>query len=117
MKKLIKRIYYWFIVSEGMSYRYSKKWDDFLRSIIDEKMELCGDNYHVTLGGTELWAVNHPYASFIADIDHDLRFRPSREVIYKLGKRVQKLKEESFNQILNEKIRNNEQNRSNKSSN
>ena len=62
---------------------YCKEWDGELNQLMELHNFTNINHYWATLGNTEIWVANHPYASFTKYIRGYGDVRPSRLTIYK----------------------------------
>ncbi len=76
---------FWF-----MNYNYNIHLDTMLRKrLIDGEKFTSIDNYYASFGGVKLWIETYPFACMIAR-NRSTVLRPSREVIYKLKKQLER---------------------------
>lgn len=82
-----------------MNYPYSKSWDEALNRLLDKyDFEKVGV-YSATLGDTEVWVENMPYAAFTPRIQGLTKYvRPSRSTI---ARAWEKLRETGFSSLGN----------------
>jgi hypothetical protein len=61
-------------------YKYNEEWDRHLLALLatQEFVPACNSMYIFSLGEVQIWAANHPYASFVPWVDNDRpHIRPS----------------------------------------
>lgn len=96
MKKIFKKIKLMLIVICMPSFwirigRYSKYWDEIIRSLIDSKQEIDKESYNIhsiKIGEWKIWVSNYPYAfGYLYNCDQLL---PSRRTCYLLKKYIEK---------------------------
>ncbi len=95
MNNIFNKIYWFlfFLIRPSfwlMNYDYNKNLDTVLRKkLIDgEKFTSIG-RYEASFGGVKLWIENYPYACMRAG-HRSNTIRPSKEVIYKLKKQLER---------------------------
>lgn len=81
--KFILKPQYWI-----MNYNYSKEWDIELNRLLELHTFRLISSYRATLGDTEIWIANHPYASFVIHGNVRPIVRPSRLTIERTHKKL-----------------------------